>query len=517
MPFEKNREQIQELSDMLKQGVQEVFTGGRYAAYLSAMSHFHRYSYRNTMLIFMQKPDATHVAGFNAWKRLGRSVNKGEKGLRIFAPAPYKRTIEITRDENGISLAEPRQKEIVVPAYKPAYVFDISQTNGRELPELTHRLAGKVGEYDIILNALKKISPYPISFEPLEGASANGFCNYKEQRIVIREGLSQEQSVQTAVHEIAHAIMHVPNTEATPDTFGRTAHEIQAESVAFIVCQRIGIDSSEYSFGYVASWAQDKDLKVLETSLNAIHDGVLQIAESLEPEIERQRELQASREADKIPLTETLPDNFEKANEKAAIAKQEPSITLASDHITVAGHVGVWYAIDQATIEGRDFFLLEHEIHGDMASGVIVDAKGTLFMEDVNNGFDDWHERLDELHFLHSEESGLEHTQEWRNELLPGEKELVAQWDKQYEKGVLNVANDILEADKSRAEKIENIKSTTLYGIPADNADRANTAKAPQQPSRISDRLAAAKLECERINAERHTAPEHEKKQTATR
>lgn len=288
------REQLQQLTEQLQRGVQEVFSSGKFADYLNTMSRFHTYSFRNTMAIYMQNPNATRVAGFNTWKRLGRSVNKGEKGLQILAPTPYKRKIEETHDKYGNMLPEPKISEIEVISFKLSYVFDVSQTNSRELPEIAHRLTGEVGEYDILMNALREISPYPISFEPIERASANGYCDYTNERIVICEGLSQEQTVKTAIHEIAHGMMHTPQADETRD---KRAQEIQAESVAYIVCQRLGVDSSEYSFGYVAGWAADKDLKALEGSLDAIRNGAKQIICTLEPEMERQRELIQNREA----------------------------------------------------------------------------------------------------------------------------------------------------------------------------------------------------------------------------
>ena len=168
-------DKVKALTDQLKEGVQEVFSSGKYTEYLSTLSRFHRYSFRNSMLIYLQNPDATRVAGFNAWKTLERSVNKGAKGLQILAPSPYKVTVEATHDENGNPLPEPVKKEVQRMAFKVTYVFDISQTSGKELPELAHRLTGQVGEYDRLLAALQKVSPYPIAFEPIARVSVNGY------------------------------------------------------------------------------------------------------------------------------------------------------------------------------------------------------------------------------------------------------------------------------------------------------------------------------------------------------
>lgn len=288
-------DKVKALTDQLKEGVQEVFSSGNYAEYLSTLSRFHRYSFRNSMLIYLQNPDATRVAGFNAWKTLGRSINKGEKGLQILAPSPYKITIDATHDENGNLLPEPVKKQVQRMAFKVTYVFDVSQTSGKELPELAHRLTGDVGKYDHLMAALQKISPYPIAFDEIARAGTNGFCDYEAQRIVIRKGVSQEQAVKTTVHEIAHALLHSNKTGLERD---RQAFEVQAESVAYVVCQHFGIDSSQYSFGYVAGWSGSVQLEVLEQSLTVIQNGALQIIDSAEMElIERSKEIVLSEHA----------------------------------------------------------------------------------------------------------------------------------------------------------------------------------------------------------------------------
>ena len=269
-------EKVRELTEQLKAGVQDIFSSGKYAEYLNTLSRFHRYSYRNSMLIYLQNPKATYVAGFQRWKTLDRTVNKGEKGLQILAPSPYKVTVEVTHDENNNPLPEPANREVQRMGFKVAYVFDVSQTSGKALPELAHRLTGQVGDYEKLMRALQKISPYPIAFEPIEGG-ALGFCSHKQRQIVIREGLSQEQTVKTTIHELAHALLHTPDVERD-----RQAFEVQAESVAYVVCQHFGVDSSQYSFGYVAGWSGSVQLEVLEQSLTVIQNGALQIIDSTE-------------------------------------------------------------------------------------------------------------------------------------------------------------------------------------------------------------------------------------------
>lgn len=272
------------LTRQLEEGVRDVFESGKYARYLDTLSRFHTYSARNTLLIFTQNPDATRVAGFETWKSLGRSVRKGEKGLSILAPAPYKKTIQTDRDGQGRPLLDGRGRphkkdvEITVPAFKPVKVFDISQTWGEPLPELTRRLEDRwdkdEGTKDegwrvwsfraALLRSLQKISPYPVEYESMAQENRNGFCDPEAGRIVVRDNLSQAQTVKTLIHELAHARMHVG------ESTDRVLAEIQAESVAYVTCRHFGIDASSYSFGYVAGWSQDRELTVLQRSLGAI-------------------------------------------------------------------------------------------------------------------------------------------------------------------------------------------------------------------------------------------------------
>ncbi|MEG0852937.1 MAG: ArdC family protein, partial [Angelakisella sp.] len=260
---EQRDERMAELTQKLEQGVKDVFSSDRYRDYLNTMSKFHRYSFRNSILIHLQKPDATYVAGFNAWKTMERSVSKGEKGIQILAPAPYKKTVMVTQDERGNPLPEPEEKEVTVTAFRPAYVFDVSQTQGKELPRLVTQLAGQVVDYDKLLHGLWEAAPCPVAFEDIK-SNANGYYQPEENRIAIKMGMSQEQTIKTTIHEIAHAkFEHGIETD-------RQMAEVQAESVAYVVCQHFGIDSSQYSFGYVASWSQGKDSSILKDCLASI-------------------------------------------------------------------------------------------------------------------------------------------------------------------------------------------------------------------------------------------------------
>lgn len=282
------KEKVKEITDKLEQGIKDLFDSDRYKEYLSAMSKFHNYSFRNTILILMQKPDASYIAGFNAWKdKFKRDVRKGEKGIKILAPAPYKREVEETvfdKSGNPVLNADGSKKTatktVTVPAFKVTTVFDLSQTDGKELPTLTKQLTGNIEEYENFFKALKKISPVPIELENIDG-SANGYYHLTEKRIAVRNDLSEMQTIKTAIHEIAHAKLHaLPETDEkdNADIPDNRTREVQAESVAYTVCQHFGIDTSDYSFGYVAGWSSGKETAELKKSLEIIRataDGMI--------------------------------------------------------------------------------------------------------------------------------------------------------------------------------------------------------------------------------------------------
>lgn len=269
---------LTELTDKLEQGIKDLYSSEKYSLYLAAMSKFHRYSFRNTMLIMLQKPDATQVAGFNAWRKdFGRYVKRGEKGIEILAPSPYKTVVDFQKvdphtmkplyDNSGKPVME--KKEIIKPAFKTAYVFDVSQTDGRAMPQLTAELQGSIKDYGTFFDGLKHISPYPIVFEDLTG-NVKGYCSPKESKIVIKTGLSEMHTVKTAIHEITHAGLHSLKSDVPGEKNSRSQKEVEAESVAYVVCKHYGIDTSDYSFAYVASWSSDKELNTLKGSLDTI-------------------------------------------------------------------------------------------------------------------------------------------------------------------------------------------------------------------------------------------------------
>ncbi|MCI1991112.1 MAG: YodL domain-containing protein [Oscillospiraceae bacterium] len=287
---EKNKERLKEITDSIERGIQNLFQSDRYAQYLRTMSRFHRYSVNNTMLIYMQKSDATLVAGFNKWRdQFSRNVMRGEKGIKIIAPTPFKKKIEEekldpdtkipVRDADGNIIME--EKEIKVPMYKVVSVFDVSQTDGKPLPTLANDLTGNVKQYEIFIEALRRSSPVSLAFEAME-QNTDGYFSEKDQRIAIRTDMSEVQTVSAAVHEITHATLHNyersrlaaakdDETAEPPKPKDRRTEEVEAESVSYAVCQYYGIQTGENSFGYIASWSKGKELPELRASLETIN------------------------------------------------------------------------------------------------------------------------------------------------------------------------------------------------------------------------------------------------------
>ena len=295
---EKPAEKLKEITDRLEQGITELFESERYREYLRVMSKFHNYSFNNTLLIAMQKPDASLVAGFSAWKNnFGRNVMKGQKGIKIIAPSPYKVKQEMKKidphtqqpiiGKDGKPVTE--EKEITIPAYKVVSVFDVSQTEGKELPDIAvDELTGDVERYRDFFAALEKTSPVPIGFEQIPGSS-HGYYHLEDKRIAIQEGMSELQTLKTAIHEIAHAKLHdidlnAPENEQQPRVDRRT-REVEAESVAYTVCQHYGLDTSDYSFGYVAGWSSGRELSELKSSLETIRSAAAEIINSIDEHI----------------------------------------------------------------------------------------------------------------------------------------------------------------------------------------------------------------------------------------
>ena len=302
---EKPAEKVKEITARLEQGVQAIFDSDSYKEFLTAMSKFHDYSLNNTILIAMQGGNL--VMGFRQWeKEFDRHVKKGEKGIKIFAPAPYKvkklvdkidpETRKPMLDREGKVVKE--EKEITVPAFKVITVFDISQTEGKEFPDLSVKpLLADVEQYEDFFAALEKASPVPIAFEQITNG-ANGYFSLTDKRIAIKEGVSELQAVKTAIHEIAHAKLHDVDLNAPPEQQNRVDRhtcEVEAESVAYTVCQHFGLDTSDYSFGYVAGWSSGKEMTELKASLETIQTTAKELITEIEGHF---TELQQQRQAE---------------------------------------------------------------------------------------------------------------------------------------------------------------------------------------------------------------------------
>ena len=323
---EKPADKLKEITDRLEQGIMELFDSDRYKEYLRVMSKFHNYSFNNTLLIAMQKPDASLVAGFQSWKNnFKRNVVKGEKGIKILAPPPFKIKQEMEKIDpatqkpvigaDGKPVKE--EKEITIPAFKVVSVFDVSQTEGKELPDIAvDMLTGDVECFKDVFAALEKTSPVPIGFEKIEGNS-HGYYHLEEKRIAIDEGMSELQTIKTAIHEIAHAKLHdidpnAPKEEQAgrPD---RRTREVQAESVAYAVCQHYGLDTSDYSFGYVAGWSSGRELDELKSSLETIRSTAAEIINSIDEhlqEIQKERDKEQAQKGTTIEAAEPDKDTF---------------------------------------------------------------------------------------------------------------------------------------------------------------------------------------------------------------
>ena len=300
---QSNQDRLKEITASIEDGIKELFQSESYAQYLQTMSRFHHYSVNNQVLIHMQKPDATLVAGFNKWKnQFGRNVIKGEHGIKIIAPTPFKKKIEQEKldpdtqlpmlDADGKIITE--EKTIQIPMYKPVTVFDVSQTEGRPLPQLAHDLSGNVANYDVFMEALRRSSPVPISIEVM-GGGMDGYFDLEHQDIAIRKGMSEVQTVSAVIHEMAHALLHnrTKDTEEKTPELSRSTEEVQAESISYAVCAYYGIATGDNSFGYIASWSKDKTLPELRESLEVISrtaDGLINDIDRHYAEIMKERE-----------------------------------------------------------------------------------------------------------------------------------------------------------------------------------------------------------------------------------
>ncbi|MDD6536887.1 MAG: ArdC family protein [Prevotella sp.] len=296
---EDRKTELKDITEKLEKGVQEVFNSEQFQNLLDTMAKFPHYSVNNNILIMMQKPDATLVQSYTGWKKMGRFVKKGEKGIRILAPAPFKLEKEqekldeagkVILDKDGEAVKE--KVEINLTAFKPVSTFDISQTEGEPLPSIgVDELTGSVEGYQTFFEAIKAASPVPIGFEDIK-SGAKGYFHVEDNRIAINKGMSEIQTVKTAIHEMAHAKLH--NLEAQKDNKqSKNSKEVEAESVAYTVCQHYGIDTSDYSFAYVATWSQGKEMPELKESLNTIREAAADLITKIDAKVQ---ELTAEKE-----------------------------------------------------------------------------------------------------------------------------------------------------------------------------------------------------------------------------
>ena len=340
---EARKQEMDQMAQKLEAGVKDVFQGENYKAYLDFCAKMPRYSINNQILIMMQKPDATMCQSFTGWKEMGRFGKKGEKGIRVMAPAPYKMEREQDKlgndgkpvlDKDGEPVKEV--VEVKVNAFKPVSTFDISQTEGEPVPRLgVDELTGSVEGYATLMEAIKQASPVPISFENIE-SGAKGYYQVEENRIAIQEGMSEVQTVKTALHEASHASLHNKEAmNADSDKKSRNQKECEAESVAYVVCQHYGIDTSEYSFPYVAGWSSDKEIPELKASLDTIRraasDLIVKIDEKI-AELTQGQERNQFAEIDQwiAEHGDELPFDSPEANQPAGYIEITPPVDMSS-------------------------------------------------------------------------------------------------------------------------------------------------------------------------------------------
>ena len=343
---QSNKERIKEITAGIEKGIMELFESDRYRNYLTTMSRFHRYSLNNVMLIHAQRPNATLVAGFSKWKNsFGRHVKKGEKGIQILAPTPYKIKVDKEKldpdtklpmlDDEGKPITE--EKEVTIPMFKVVSVFDVSQTDGKPLPQISFSLTGDVAQYEVFMEALRRTSQVPITIEPME-PGMDGYFHLEKQAIFLREGMSQVQTVCAAIHEMAHSRLHNYEkmteladdgvTILVPGEKDRNTEEVEAESISYAVCQYFGIETADNSFGYIATWSQGKELKELRASLETINKTSSELISGIEQhyrEICKEKGIDLAADAPAQEQTQ-VPDHAELPNPDAELESTSQQI-----------------------------------------------------------------------------------------------------------------------------------------------------------------------------------------------
>lgn len=374
-----NREQqMYEITKQLEEGVKELFTSERYKEYLKTMSKFYNYSFNNTVLIALQRPEATLVAGYSAWqKNFHRQVKKGEKGIQIIAPSQRKEKEVVEKfdpETNEPILGPDGQPETevvehVVSDFRVVRVFDVSQTYGEPLPEIAiPDLTEQVQNFPLFLQAVKELSPVLIRFGET-GGEEKGYYSNKGKEIVVKEDMSESQTIKTLIHEIAHAKLHDRELlEKAGEEKDQRTKEIEAESIAYAVCQYFGLDTSDYSFPYIAGWSDNLKMWELRTFMDAIRRTAGEFIKELEEKI---KELETDR------------------NERDSVQNEkETKIRMDTKEVEVEQHEGLWHPVEEMEIQKEHFYLMEHNEYGTSVAPVLVNAEGRLVAQDLENGLD---------------------------------------------------------------------------------------------------------------------------------
>ena len=402
----KNREQLKEITDRIEAGIRDIFESGdmeKYRNYLRTMSRFHNYSLNNQALIHLQRPDATLVAGYNRWRdKFSRHVLRGEKGITIIAPTPYKKKIEQEKldpdtklpilDADGKVITE--EKEIEIPMFRPVKVFDYAQTDGKPLPERVAspvaNLTGSVENYEAFMEALRRSSPVPVEFKSLS-AEMDGYFSPKSQSITLREGMSEVQTVSAAVHEIAHAKLHNYGLQQAAErkAKSRNAEEVEAESISFMVCAYFGIETGANSFGYVATWSKNAELPEFRASLDTISktaNGIITDVEKHFAEVCKERgiELPKDTEYELVTIPPSRADALAFAADYAAFLRRGLNVPDSADKPTAASVADRLLAGEGAELrkELEDFVKLADEIGIDDGSHGLLERFNGLFRQE---------------------------------------------------------------------------------------------------------------------------------------
>ena len=402
----KNREQLKEITDRIEAGIRDIFESGdmeKYRNYLRTMSRFHNYSLNNQALIHLQRPDATFVAGYNRWRdKFSRHVLRGEKGITIIAPTPYKKKIEQEKldpdtklpilDADGKVITE--EKEIEIPMFRPVKVFDYAQTDGKPLPERVAspvaNLTGSVDNYEAFMEALRRSSPVPVEFKPLS-ADMDGYFSPKSQSITLREGMSEVQTVSAAVHEIAHAKLHNYGLQQAAERRhkSRNTEEVEAESISFMVCAYFGIETGANSFGYVATWSKNAALPEFRASLDTISktaNGIITDVEKHFAEVCKERgvELPKDTEYELVTIPPSRADALAFAADYAAFLRRDMNVPDSADRPTAETVADRLLAGEDAVLrkELEDFVKLADEIGIDDGSHGLLERFNGLFRQE---------------------------------------------------------------------------------------------------------------------------------------